>query len=401
MKSFRRWRRFIFYSIIAISFIGILKSTTPPTSVVSGNLSREVFASDSPAKHRGIMPIVSSGELAHQTRGFTAPKIEHHGVQKHESGRAFRTKCAFSHYNFDDPIVFPGVSNATHLHAYYGRTKVNAFTNPLNLRSTDAASTCSGGTANLSSYWFPAMLDKDKRPVRPNSPQDELKIPKDDKYVFNNSLIYYKSHAADDVKVVVPPLGFRMITGNALNSSPEGAIGKWSCHKGSNDSRPYQVNQYSHLEDFVGATILVGNKGAIPVCLRGQTLKVEVSFPSCWDGVNLDSPNHQSHMAQTLPFGRCPATHPVRIPDISYVIFYNVWNHDSTEGWRVASDSYASSKPGGYSMHADWINGWNPSIFSTFVGKCLNGNTDCGTDDLNDGRHLTGLDYFELKDFPI
>lgn len=39
-------------------------------------------------------------------------------------------------------------------------------------------------------------------------------------------------------------------------------------------------------------------------------------FPTCWDGVNLDSPDHRSHVAYpesgTLESGgRCPSTHPV------------------------------------------------------------------------------------------
>jgi len=47
---------------------------------------------------------------------------------------------------------------------------------------------------------------------------------------------------------------------------------------------------------------------------------------SCWDGKNLDSPDHKSHVAypaagpQTFTGssvgGACPATHPVKIPQI-------------------------------------------------------------------------------------
>jgi hypothetical protein len=47
---------------------------------------------------------------------------------------------------------------------------------------------------------------------------------------------------------------------------------------------------------------------------------------SCWDGKNLDSPDHKSHVAypvagaQTFTGnsvgGACPSTHPVKIPQI-------------------------------------------------------------------------------------
>jgi len=45
-----------------------------------------------------------------------------------------------------------------------------------------------------------------------------------------------------------------------------------------------------------------------------------IPFPPCWDGKNLDSPNHKSHVA--YPDGaydrgaECPASHPVNIPQI-------------------------------------------------------------------------------------
>src|SRR5438045_2847655 len=44
-------------------------------------------------------------------------------------------------------------------------------------------------------------------------------------------------------------------------------------------------------------------------------------FPTCWDGVNLDSPNHRDHVAypESGTFesgGPCPSTHPVRLPQI-------------------------------------------------------------------------------------
>lgn len=42
----------------------------------------------------------------------------------------------------------------------------------------------------------------------------------------------------------------------------------------------------------------------------------------CWDGVNLDSPDHQSHVYNTITqdgfvnAGKCPSTHPVRMPQV-------------------------------------------------------------------------------------
>jgi hypothetical protein len=53
-------------------------------------------------------------------------------------------------------------------------------------------------------------------------------------------------------------------------------------------------------------------------------IRATVIFPSCWDGVNLDSPDHQSHVAYSpgsealggLAGDKCPEGFPVRIPQV-------------------------------------------------------------------------------------
>jgi len=57
-------------------------------------------------------------------------------------------------------------------------------------------------------------------------------------------------------------------------------------------------------------------------------IRVTVIFPSCWDGKNVDSPDHKSHVAyapgnQALAGDKCPTTHPVRIPQVMYEIMYD------------------------------------------------------------------------------
>ena len=55
-------------------------------------------------------------------------------------------------------------------------------------------------------------------------------------------------------------------------------------------------------------------------------IRATVTFPTCWDGKNLDSPDHSSHMAYTssgdrvLARAACPASHPVRVPELMYEI---------------------------------------------------------------------------------
>jgi hypothetical protein len=49
---------------------------------------------------------------------------------------------------------------------------------------------------------------------------------------------------------------------------------------------------------------------------------------------------------------------------------------------------YASSLPGGFSAHADWMNGWEPATMRTIVTRCLNAAQDCGVGSIGDGRAL-------------
>lgn len=56
-------------------------------------------------------------------------------------------------------------------------------------------------------------------------------------------------------------------------------------------------------------------------------IRATIIFPSCWDGKNLDSPDHRSHVAyapgSALAGDKCPSTHPVRIPQVMYEIEYD------------------------------------------------------------------------------
>lgn len=56
-------------------------------------------------------------------------------------------------------------------------------------------------------------------------------------------------------------------------------------------------------------------------------IRATIIFPSCWDGKNLDSPDHRSHVAYSpgsaLAGDKCPSTHPVRIPQVMYEIMFD------------------------------------------------------------------------------
>ena len=277
-----------------------------------------------------------------------------------ENGGNFRTFCHASHFNFDDPLVFPGQPGASHLHLYFGNRAVNAFTTAASLIST-GDSTCNGGTLNRTGYWVPAMLDSAGVPQRP--------LP------IN---VYYKNGVLAPETIQPMPNGLRMIAGDATanpDNQQERSVAQYSCLS----THTTQVNH-------------------IPDCAPGDTLIVDLSFPQCWDGVNLDSADHQSHLAYGFWDGSdydCPSTHPVRLPQLAYVFDYPVNDPNGTRDWRIASDAYhvdgAAGRHGGYSMHGDWMMAWDKDVVDTWTRDCINAGRDCANGELGNGTQLVAV----------
>lgn len=58
----------------------------------------------------------------------------------------------------------------------------------------------------------------------------------------------------------------------------------------------------------------------------------------CWDGKNLDSPNHKDHVAYptTGSFesnGPCPATHPIHMPQLMYEVMWDTTPFNDAALW--------------------------------------------------------------------
>ncbi len=107
-------------------------------------------------------------------------------------------------------------------------------------------------------------------------------------------ILYYKTKQPDRVQAM--PQGLRMVAGNTtaetFTASSELA---WSC--GANGHGYNYTNR-------------------IPDC-GGDIINASIVFPNCWDGQNLDAADHISHMAYVPEERSCPASHPVRLPQIS------------------------------------------------------------------------------------
>ena len=107
---------------------------------------------------QNLMPYVNTALVPKGSAGFSMPMIKAAGIPPADSVGAFRISCEYSHMNNDDPIVFPGVPNATHHHTFFGNTGANAYSTTETLLAT-GNSTCAGGILNRSGYWMPSLIN--------------------------------------------------------------------------------------------------------------------------------------------------------------------------------------------------------------------------------------------------
>ncbi|KAL7269705.1 hypothetical protein RUND412_007620 [Rhizina undulata] len=172
------------------------------------------------------------------------------------------------------------------------------------------------------------------------------------------ALIYYlQRQSTPNEKLYAFPKGFRMIAGDKMPRS-------------SLDLPAQQAIGFSCI-DYNGGG---GDFSGFPDKNCPDGLRAEIFFPSCWDGKNLDSPGHKFHVAypSDVTNGECPPNHTVRFISIFYEIFWDVdpWKDE----WHGNNQPFVLSNgdPTGYSLHGDFVNGWEVSVLQNAIDQCTN-----------------------------
>jgi hypothetical protein len=108
----------------------------------------------------------------------------------------------------------------------------------------------------------------------------------------------------------------------------------------------------------------------VPRC-SGDSLRLRIVFPDCWNGKTLDSADHKSHMAYSRS-GKCPAGW-VSVPQMTMGLRY--WYSD---GLGRDPSKVTLSSGNAYNGHADFFNSWNQANLEALVKYCINAARNCG-----------------------
>jgi hypothetical protein len=267
-----------------------------------------------------VLALSAAGAVAALLVGTAAGSSDRGQARLHRGLAYFAVACGFSHRNQDDPIVFPQQAGRSHDHTYFGNRTTNAFSTPDSLRAS-GRTTCRI-RADTAAYWAPSLF-VNARAVEP------LAV-----------VAYYVRRTEGRVEPF--PAGLKIIAGDAAARTAQSLqVTSWSCGRRTASS-------------------------TIPNCdgsgFRRSSLRLQVNFPNCWDGRQLDSANHKSHMAYSSG-GSCPSSHPVAVPSLSLVIYYG-----------IAGGAGAELSSGGqFSAHADFVNAWDQRTLAALVDRYLNG----------------------------
>lgn len=284
-----------------------------------------------------------------------------------------------------DPIVYPG-SPSAHMHLVQGGNGFAvSMTDNQALESTCTTSLVKNDRSN---YWTPALYFQD--PLTDQIEAVELSYMQ----------VYYFFDATTDVIKAFPP-GLRIAVGNPDLRTPPDSGGRintnlangplqpvqWTCPR-SDESLPlYPVDS----DGLNGVGIQDPENRAAGVGFPDKNcdslaapLRADIHFPSCYNpAVRLD--DYKNNM-QFPTNGNCPQgwTH---VPHMFFEVYWNTpkFANRWTQGEGRQPFILSNGDSTGYSLHGDFIAGWDVETLQNIIDYC-----DTGTDGIDKCPSLIG-----------
>jgi len=277
------------------------------------------------------------------------------GVAFALDGDTFTVNCAPLTIQRADPIVNPGIAS-THVHTVIGG---NAFKRDMAaFQANDASATTCDKSKDHSNYWVPHLYHYSDA-----TKQFEL-------VQFSHAAVYYQKRACDYDpnkrscdKSFVPkvfPDGFRMVAGDP--------------YRRTFNQSDFAHKAVSHMCLYNGGS---QEYNSLPP-RQCTAIRAQVYFPSCWDGVHVDTADHKSHVAYPAfgdyNGGVCPKSHPVAIFSIFYEFFFETSKYNDFNRY-----AFANGDATGYGYHGDFVMGWTDrAALQNAHRDCVNA-ADCPT----------------------
>ena len=245
-----------------------------------------------------------------------------------------------------DPMVSPGEPSA-HSHSILGSGGFGESATYADITASNCTSCLV--TQDKSSYWHPSLYFLDT-----TTNQYELVGQ------VGGTLAYYLLNTGNgNTNITAFPENFRMIAGdNARRSFTAGNVEMADPPK-SEWAALNQTSQDKLAQRALGFNCLDYSKDPEPSLYRHffpaksyldancpDGIRFELMFPSCWNGVDVDSPDHQSHMAypDLVMTGDCPSDFPVRTPSLFYETIWDTASYASRTGQFVISNGDVQGK---------------------------------------------------------
>ena len=244
-----------------------------------------------------------------------------------------------------DPIVSPGKTSA-HIHSIKGASGLSESTTVDQLLASNCTSCAL--KQDKSAYWSPQMYFWD-------TTNNTVEMVPDVRghAVYYKHMEVYTSNGLAQSKAI--PNGMRMVSGNAMRRNgtvpfPEPS-GPW---KGATQDELEQraigfncLNYKSPKPEDTCYRHFMPDKAFIDAnCPDG--LRLEVVFPHCWNGKDLDSTDHKSHLrygAAGINGGDCPAGFDHVITQILLETIVPVANYKQRQGFFTLSNGDPTGRP--------------------------------------------------------
>lgn len=169
--------------------------------------------------------------------------------------------------------------------------------------------------------------------------------------------VYYLQRRGDNQteKLHAFPQGFRMVAGDPFTRTYDGSLAAQGISFNCLGANKPETNGFPDIP-----------------CPGG--MRAQVYFPQCWDGVNLDSVDHKSHMSypdgNVYNGGNCPSSHPVHMVSIFFELLYDTALF--SDQWVDGQNPFvfAQGDATGLGFHGDFFNGWDVDVLQEAIDTC-------------------------------